>query len=397
MINEIKIPDIGTDEFEVTEIFIKVGDIIKKNQPLIAIEGDKTSVEIPSIISGIIKEIKINIGDKVKTNSLIGFIDIKNIKENIKNIKNKKYINLLTKDKNSISEIHASPLIRNLSRKFNIDLEKIKGSGLKGRIIKEDVQKYIENINISNLYKNNNSIFKSSEFNEYNIEKIKINNLQITSGKNLLKSWVTIPHVTIFDNIDITDLEIFRKKQNKIYFNKKLKFTLLVFIIKAVAIVLNYMPKFNSSLSEDGRYLNIKKYINIGIAVETKKGLLVPNIKDVKYKTITEISKLLIEISQKARNGVLNKNDISNGSFTISSLGHIGTKNFTPIINFPEVAILGISRVFIKSIWNGIKFIPKLILPISFSFDHRVIDGADAARFIKKINFILSDIRNLIM
>ncbi|WGS66268.1 2-oxo acid dehydrogenase subunit E2 [Enterobacteriaceae bacterium ET-AT1-13] len=397
MINEIKIPDIGTDEFEVTEIFIKVGDIIKKNQPLIAIEGDKTSVEIPSIISGIIKEIKINIGDKVKTNSLIGFIDIKNIKENIKNIKNKKYINLLTKDKNSISEIHASPLIRNLSRKFNIDLEKIKGSGLKGRIIKEDVQKYIENINISNLYKNNNSILKSSEFNEYNIEKIKINNLQITSGKNLLKSWVTIPHVTIFDNIDITDLEIFRKKQNKIYFNKKLKFTLLVFIIKAVAIVLNYMPKFNSSLSEDGRYLNIKKYINIGIAVETKKGLLVPNIKDVKYKTITEISKLLIEISQKARNGVLNKNDISNGSFTISSLGHIGTKNFTPIINFPEVAILGISRVFIKSIWNGIKFIPKLILPISFSFDHRVIDGADAARFIKKINFILSDIRNLIM
>ncbi|XZR52837.1 MAG: 2-oxo acid dehydrogenase subunit E2 [Enterobacteriaceae bacterium] len=396
MIFEIKIPDIGNDELEVTEIFVKVGDIIKKDQSLITIEGDKTSLEIPSNNDGVIKEIKVNIGDKVKTNSLIVLVDNQNIKENIQN---KDSLSLISKSdfkKNDIiNEIYASPLIRSLSRKFNIDLKKIRGSGLKGRIIKEDIQSFIEKKNLNKLYKNDNCISKSLNFNEN--EKIKISNLQIISGKKLLKNWLTIPHVSIFDKIDITDLEIFRKKQNKIYFTKNIKFTPLVFIIKAVSIALNDMPKFNSSISEDGKYLNIKKNINIGIAVETKNGLLVPVIKDVKNKTILEISKLLIKISKKAREGFLNKNDISNGSFTISSLGHIGTTNFTPIINAPEVAILGVSRSFIESVWDGLKFVPKLILPISISFNHRVIDGADAARFIKIISFILSDIRNLIM
>ncbi|WMC19111.1 MAG: 2-oxo acid dehydrogenase subunit E2 [Enterobacteriaceae bacterium PSpicST1] len=395
MIFEIKIPDIGVDEMEVTEIFIKVGDIVKKNQTLITIEGDKTSLEIPSPNSGIIKEIKVNIGDKVKTNSLIIIIN------KIENILNKNSFNSIEKENdiknNNIDEIYASPLIRSLSRKFNVDLKKIKGSGLKGRIVKEDIQSFIEKKDINKFNKNNNLTNSNINFNNENIKKIKISNLQIISGKNLLKNWTTIPHVTIFDKIDITNLEIFRKKQNKIYFKKNVKFTPLVFIIKAVSITLNEMPKFNSSLSKDGKFLNISNNINIGIAVETKKGLLVPVIKNVNNKNILEISKLLNKISKKARDGLLNKNDINNGSFTISSLGHIGTKNFTPIINFPEVSILGISKFSIEPIWNGIKFIPKLILPISLSFDHRVIDGSDGARFIKKIDFILSDICNFII
>ncbi|XZR53231.1 MAG: 2-oxo acid dehydrogenase subunit E2 [Enterobacteriaceae bacterium] len=400
MIIEIKIPDIGKGEFEVTEIFVKVGDIIKQNQSLITIESDKTSLEIPSINSGIIKKIKVNIGDKVKTNSLIVIIENN---DNIINIKNKNYLNLNKQEILEESEIkketYASPLIRSLSRKFNIDLNKIKGTGLKGRITKEDIDLYILNKNVNNFDINNNisTNINSNEIN--NNKKFKISNLQILSGKNLLKNWLTIPHVTIFDKIDITDLEIFRLKQNKIFNIKKIKIkiTLLVFIIKAVEIALKEMPKFNSSLSEDKKYLKFKKNINIGIAVETKKGLLVPVIKKIKNNTITEIAKLLIEISNKARNGLLNTNEMNDGSFTISSLGHLGTKYFTPIINAPEVSILGISKSSIESIWDKTKFIPKLILPVSLSFDHRVIDGADGTRFINKIKYILSDIRNLII
>ncbi|WMC20296.1 MAG: CatA-like O-acetyltransferase [Enterobacteriaceae bacterium PSpyr] len=393
MLFEIKIPDIGSDELEVTEIFVKVNDIIKKKQNLITIEGDKTSLDIPSTKSGIIKEIKVNVGDKVKTNSIIIILD-----DIINKNKSNNLINNKKNENNKLNEeIHASPLIRNLSRKFNIDLKKIKGTGLKGRIIKEDIDYYIEKQNKNNL--SNNYTLKQQNLNELNnIKKIKINNLQITSGKNLLKNWITIPHVTIFDKINITDLEIFRKKQNEILIKNKqnIKITPLVFIIKAVEIVLNNMPKFNSSLSKDGKFLKIKKDINIGIAVETKKGLVVPIIKEIKNKTIIEIAKSLIEISKKSRDGFLNKNDMINSSFTISSLGHIGTTNFTPIINSPEVAILGISKSSIEPVWYIEKFIPKLILPISLSFDHRVIDGADGARFINNIKYILSDIRNLI-
>ncbi|WMC19706.1 MAG: CatA-like O-acetyltransferase [Enterobacteriaceae bacterium PC38] len=394
MLFEIKIPDIGSDELEVTEIFVKVDDIIKENQNLITIEGDKTSLEIPSTKSGIIKEIKVNIGDKIKTNSTIIILDdnIKKKTDNLINNKNKK-------NNESNEEIHASPLIRNLSRKFNIDLKKINGTGLKGRIIKEDIDLYIKKKE-DQLNLNDNYIQKQQNLNEFNnTKKIKINNLQIISGKNLLKNWITIPHVTIFDKINITDLEIFRKKQNIILIKNKqnIKITPLVFIIKAVEIALNNMPKFNSSLSEDGKFLKLKNDINIGVAVETKRGLIVPVIKNIKYKKIIDIAKSLIKISKKAKNGFLNKNDIINGSFTISSLGHIGTTNFTPIINSPEIAILGVSKFNIEPIWYKKKFIPKLILPISLSFDHRVIDGADGARFINQIKYILSDIRNFIM
>ncbi|BFI91190.1 dihydrolipoyllysine-residue acetyltransferase [Enterobacterales bacterium endosymbiont of Anomoneura mori] len=394
MLIEIKLPNISNDEFEVTNILVKIGENIKKKQSLLTIEGDKTSLEIPSDFSGIVKEIKINIGDKVKTDSLLFIIDNEK-NEKINNIFKKKIV----QENNIINEIYASPLIKSLSREFNIDLNKIKGTGLKGRITKEDIQLYINKKKNNKIYEDKkndkNNIFIINK----NIENIKLSNIQKISGKKLLKNWMTIPHVTIFDKIDITNLEKFRNKKNEEFLKKKkkVKITPLVFIIKAVAIVLNKMPKFNSILSKNNEYLKINKYINIGIAVETNKGLIVPVIKNIKNKNIIKISEELIDISNKARKGILNNNEISDSCFTISSLGHIGTKYFTPIINAPEVSILGISRSSVEPIWNNKEFKPKIMLPISLSFDHRAIDGADGARFIKKISYLLSDIRNIIM
>lgn len=435
----INIPNIGEDALEVTEILVKVGDTISINQPLLIIEGDKSSIEIPSLHSGIIEELYIKIGDKVHTGSIIlsikknnDFVHTKFLKETesiVPSNTNKvttstKFENIEFKDTlhNDIqcniqsqiqynSIIYATPVIRHMARKLGLNLLKIKGSGRKGRITKKDIQNYLSII--SEKHKKHNittvttqSLPKTKSDIDMNFDKfgeittIPLNKIQKISGFNLQKNWSTIPHVTQFDIVDVTSLETFRKKQNLEFEQKKInyKITMLIFIIKAVAKALEKLPRFNSSLSEDGNTLILKKYINIGIAVDTKKGLLVPVLRNVNNKGIITLSQELSEIIQKARSGTqLSPIDMKGGSFTISNLGAMGGSAFTPIINSPEVAILGVSKSSIHPVWSNTKFVPRLMLPLSLSYDHRVINGADGAKFMNSINKIISDIRLLLM
>ncbi|HDH9217203.1 TPA: pyruvate dehydrogenase complex dihydrolipoyllysine-residue acetyltransferase [Escherichia coli] len=421
-VKEVNVPDIGGDEVEVTEVMVKVGDTISEEQSLITVEGDKASMEVPAPFAGVVKEIKIAVGDKVKTGSLIMTFEVAGAapvaqaapapvaapaastpapakaaapaaKEEF--VENDAYV-------------HATPVIRRLAREFGVNLAKVKGTGRKGRILREDVQSYVKE-----LIKRAESApanaggglpgmlpWPKIDFSKFGeIEEVELSRIQKISGANLSRNWVMIPHVNLFDEADITEVEEFRKQQNKEAEKKKLdvKITPLVFVMKAAAKALADMPRFNSSISEDGQKLILKKYINIGIAVDTPNGLVVPVFKDVNKKGIIELSYELAEVSKKARAGKLTAADMQGGCFTISSLGGIGTTGFAPIVNAPEVAIMGLSRSSMKPVWNGKEFVPRLILPMSLSFDHRVIDGADGARFITLINQYMSDLRRLVM
>lgn len=424
-VKEVNVPDIGDDEVEVTEVMVKVGDSISEEQSLITVEGDKASMEVPAPFAGVVKEIKIAVGDKVKTGSLIMMFEVAGAapvaqapaatapapassapaapakaqatapaaKEEF--VENDAYV-------------HATPVIRRLAREFGVNLAKVKGTGRKGRILREDVQSYVKE-----LIKRAESApanaggglpgmlpWPKVDFSKFGeIEEVELSRIQKISGANLSRNWVMIPHVNLFDEADITEVEEFRKQQNKEAEKKKLdvKITPLVFVMKAAAKALADMPRFNSSISEDGQKLILKKYINIGIAVDTPNGLVVPVFKDVNKKGIIELSYELAEVSKKARAGKLTAADMQGGCFTISSLGGIGTTGFAPIVNAPEVAIMGLSRSSMKPLWNGKEFVPRLILPMSLSFDHRVIDGADGARFITLINQYMSDLRRLVM
>lgn len=429
---EINLPDIGIDEVEVTEILVKVGDKIDVEQLLITVEGEKAFMEVVSPFSGRVKEIKISKGDKIKTGSLIMIFSIdsqhklcifdkKKLKNNKKEIiikKKDQFKKNYNEEKKNLNKFqssflkngknaYASPLIRRLAYKFNINLNNVNGTGLKNRILYKDICKYIkESINISeNKLKesfnfSNIAPWPKIDFNKFgNVEEVKLTSIQKISSANLSRNWLKIPHVTIMEDVDVTESESFRKKQNiKIQkLNKNIKITLLIIAIKAAAYALKEMPIFNSSILENENKIILKKYINIGIAVDTQKSLFVPVIRNVNKKGIIEISKELNILSEKAKNGELTLQDMQGSSFTISNLGNIGTTNFTPIINAPEVAIIGISRSSIKPIWDGNKFIPRLVLPISLSFDHRIINGADGVRFVKRISELISDIRLLVM
>ncbi|WP_159714704.1 dihydrolipoyllysine-residue acetyltransferase [Blochmannia endosymbiont of Camponotus nipponensis] len=425
---EINVPNIGEDELEVTEIMVKIGDNININQSLIIIEGDKSSMEIPAPCSGIVTQMNIHIGDKVHTGSLILLLDTQNYTK-IPPLNDQKYItpsshvvikndtqegmthnNINHSTRSTLEIAHATPLVRHMARTSGIDLSKIKGSGRKGRILKEDIQNYINDISIDHT--NNMSSIQPNQlipilswpnidFSKFgDTETMMLSKIQKISGTNLQRNWIMLPHVTQFDEADITDLENFRKQQNIYIEEKKIncRITILVFVMKAVAKALEELPRFNSSLSQDGQTLILKKYINIGIAIDTPKGLLVPVLRNVNTKGVILLSQELAELSKKARSGnQLTPYNMQGGSFTISNLGGIGGTAFTPIINVPEVAILGISKSFIKPIWTGKKFIPRLMLPLSLSYDHRVIDGADGARFMTLINKIISDTRLLFM
>jgi len=405
---EVKMPDIGLDEVEVTEVLVKVGEEIELDQALITVEGDKASMEIPAPISGIVKDIIIKIGEKVTTSSVIMIFK----SNDLNSIKNKKDFNYIKTEKklsdNVLEEkdikknvlIHATPVIRRLARYLNIDLKNIIPSGPKNRILKEDIELYI---------KKNNALKKNSfNIDENNIEgfhknpfkEISITNIQKIVGKNLHQNWINIPHVTQFDEVNITLLEEFRQKYNSQKKQKNNVFsniTILPFIIKTVAYALLEFPIFNSSLSSNKKTIFLKKYVNVGIAVDVEHGLFVPVLKNVDKKNIENLSSELIFLSNKARENKLNESDMKDGCFTISNLGGIGGSWFSPIINSPEVAILGVSKATIKPLWNGKEFIPSLMLPLSLSYDHRVINGADAARFLTFIGKLLSDIRFLIM
>ncbi|EGT0645231.1 pyruvate dehydrogenase complex dihydrolipoyllysine-residue acetyltransferase [Citrobacter braakii] len=422
---EVNVPDIGGDEVEVTEVMVKVGDKIAAEQSLITVEGDKASMEVPAPFAGTVKEIKISTGDKVKTGSLIMIFEVEGAapaaapaaaaapaSAAAPAAKPAAAPAAKAEGKSEFAEndayVHATPLIRRLAREFGVNLAKVKGSGRKGRILREDVQAYVKDAikraeaapaaaggGIPGMLPWPKVDF--SKFGE--IEEVELGRIQKISGANLSRNWVMIPHVTHFDKTDITDLEAFRKQQNAEAEKRKLdvKFTPVVFIMKAVAAALEQMPRFNSSLSEDGQRLTLKKYINIGVAVDTPNGLVVPVFKDVNKKSITELSRELTTISKKARDGKLTAGEMQGGCFTISSIGGLGTTHFAPIVNAPEVAILGVSKSSMEPVWNGKEFMPRLMMPISLSFDHRVIDGADGARFITIINNMLSDIRRLVM
>ncbi|ELH6445151.1 pyruvate dehydrogenase complex dihydrolipoyllysine-residue acetyltransferase [Escherichia coli] len=425
-VKEVNVPDIGGDEVEVTEVMVKVGDKVAAEQSLITVEGDKASMEVPAPFAGVVKELKVNVGDKVKTGSLIMIFEVEGAAPAAAPVKQEAAAPApaakaeapaaapaaKAEGKSEFAEndayVHATPLIRRLAREFGVNLAKVKGTGRKGRILREDVQAYVKEAikraeaapaatggGIPGMLPWPKVDF--SKFGE--IEEVELGRIQKISGANLSRNWVMIPHVTHFDKTDITELEAFRKQQNEEAAKRKLdvKITPVVFIMKAVAAALEQMPRFNSSLSEDGQRLTLKKYINIGVAVDTPNGLVVPVFKDVNKKGIIELSRELMTISKKARDGKLTAGEMQGGCFTISSIGGLGTTHFAPIVNAPEVAILGVSKSAMEPVWNGKEFVPRLMLPISLSFDHRVIDGADGARFITIINNTLSDIRRLVM
>ncbi|EIO4094093.1 pyruvate dehydrogenase complex dihydrolipoyllysine-residue acetyltransferase [Vibrio parahaemolyticus] len=429
---EVNVPDIGGDEVEVTEIMVAVGDTVEEEQSLITVEGDKASMEVPAPFAGTVKEIKIAAGDKVSTGSLIMVFEVAGVApapvaapaqaaapaaaapkaEAPKAEAPAAAAPAATGDfKENDEYAHASPVVRRLAREFGVNLSKVKGSGRKSRILKEDVQNYVKEA-LKRLESGAAASGKGdgaalgllpwpkvdfSKFGETEVQPLS--RIKKISGANLHRNWVMIPHVTQWDNADITALEAFRKEQNAIEAKKDtgMKITPLVFIMKAAAKALEAFPAFNSSLSEDGESLILKKYVNIGIAVDTPNGLVVPVFKDVNKKGIYELSEELMAVSKKARAGKLTAADMQGGCFTISSLGGIGGTAFTPIVNAPEVGILGVSKSEMKPVWNGKEFEPRLQLPLSLSYDHRVIDGAEGARFITYLNSCLSDIRRLVL
>ena len=429
-VQDVNVPDIGGDEVNVTEIMVKVGDTVAEEQSLITVEGDKASMEVPAPFAGVVKEIIVKAGDKVKTGSLIMKFEVVGAAPAPKGQAALQPsptpqvaapVSFATQSPASQENVtasatfaYATPVVRRLAREFGVNLDKVKGTGRKGRILKEDVQAYVkaaikavESGTVAPAAATGASgaglgllPWPKVDFSKFGeTEEVELGRIQKISGANLHRNWVMIPHVTQWDKADITDLEAFRKEQNVLAEKQKLdvKITPLVFIMKAAAKALEAYPRFNSSLSEDGQRLTLKKYVNIGVAVDTPNGLVVPVFKDVNKKGIIELSRELAEISKKARAGKLTASDMQGGCFTISSLGGIGGTHFTPIVNAPEVAILGVSKSEMTPVWNGKDFTPRLMLPLSLSYDHRVIDGADGARFITFINGVLSDLRRLVM
>lgn len=415
---KIFVPDLGGfEKIEIIELFVSKGDTVQKETSLFSLESDKAVMDIPSPFSGVIKNLMISAGDKVSQGDLIGEIEVD---ENSKNSvvpetekSDEKAFSLLpeTDDAVPTQEVikkheiarksdtekfqkpgavyHASPSVRQYARDLEINLEGIEGTGPKGRITKNDLKNFIK-AGLSNTAAT--GIFPSVPTEDYSafgpIEEINLSRIKRITGERLTASWLTIPHVTQFDEADITDLEIFRNDQSM---------SILPFIMKATAAALKKFPFFNSSLGSAGETLIIKDYINIGIAVDTEKGLVVPVITEVDKKNITLIAKELKDKGILARKGRLKPEDFYGGSFTISSLGGIGGTGFTPIVNAPQAAILGVSKAVMKPVWNGSEFNPALILPFSVSYDHRIIDGAEAARFTRYLSSLLEDIRRVLL
>ena len=429
---EVAVPDIGEDgEVDVIDVLVSVGDTVEKEDGLITLETDKATMDVPSTHAGTIKEVFIKTGDKVKQGTLVVKLETSGgssssaaekpaeapKQEETKQesqqeaSQGRSPVPPAPEAKNT-GKAHASPSVRRIAREFGVDLTQVNGSGPKNRILKEDVQAYVK----AELAKPRTAAASGSapvgdnvlqivpvkpvdhsKFGE--IEEQPLSRIQKISGPFLHRNWATIPHVTQFDEADITEVEEFRKEQNAYHAKIKsgLKITPLVFVMKAVAKALEKYEVFNSSLSDDGESLIIKKFINIGIAVETPGGLVVPVIRDVNKKGIEQLSQELIETSKKAREGKLKAADMQGGTFTISSLGGIGGTAFTPIVNAPEVAILGVSKSEMKPKWNGKEFEPRLMVPLSLSYDHRVIDGAVGARFSTEVAANLTDLRRIIL
>ena len=398
---EIKVPNIGDfKDVEVIEVLVTEGQSIKKNDALITIESDKSSVEIPSNLEGKIKNLKIKVGDKVsegdliltiKSNSEVKKEEVKEKTEIEKESKNieviKPEIQEKTFTKNNISDISsASPKARKFARELGVDINQVVGSQKDGRVVEDDIKKFVSSNSKNNFIVKDSkpdkikNEFEHSDFGEIEIKDIP--RVKKLSSKYLTNSWTTIPHVTNHDEADITEMESFRSSLTDMYTGEKIKITPLAFIIKALVASLKKFPNFNSSIDEiETGKMTLKKYYHIGIAVDTPNGLMVPKIRNANNKKISLISKELKEVSELCRNLKIDKKELFGGSITITSLGGIGGSFFTPIINYPEVAILGVGRSEKKQIFINGKFQTRTMLPISLSYDHRIIDGAEAARF----------------
>lgn len=428
----VKVPDIGDfDEVEIIEVLVAVGDTVAEEDSLITVESDKATMEIPSSHSGTVKEVKVNVGDKIAEGGLVVMLETSTAavteqapaatasseiaKEEapapvakpapapaiapIERPSPTANINPV-----SFKNAHASPAVRKFARDLGVDLSKVSGTGRNARIVKEDVQDFVKQVMTTGGGAASGGAALGVEpmpqidFSQWGeVETKPLSKINKLTGKFLHRNWVTIPHITQFDEADITSLEAFRKQSNKEYEKEGVKFTLLSFIMKAVAAGLKKYPRFNSSLEPSGENLVMKNYFHIGIAVDTPDGLVVPVVRDVDKKSIVDISIELREISMKARDKKLKPSDMQGGCMSISSLGGIGGTKFTPIVNAPEVAILGVSKAEMKPVWNGSEFEPKLMCPLSLSYDHRVIDGADGARFVTYISSLLADARRLLL
>lgn len=430
VIEDIFVPDVGGDEsVDVIEIIASVGDFLNEEDGIITLETEKATMDVPTPISGKLVEILVNAGDKVKTGSLIARIEKTVVASTPKEVakeevivKNETPAKVESKVETVSVESHvtkttgkayASPSIRRLAREYGVDLALVNGTGPKNRILKDDIRLYIKSVlsnpSCANLTTSSNTAgglgfelapLKEIDFSKFGeIEVVELSKIQKISGPSLQRNAIIIPHVTQFDEADITELEEFRKEQNTIYskMNSDVKISPLVFAVKAVAKALRLHPNFNASLSTDGQSMIFKKYVNVAVAIDTPNGLVVPVIKDADKKGFEEIALELKELSIKAKAGKLTANDMQGACFTISSLGGIGGTAFTPIVNAPEVAILGLSKSEFKPKYNGKEFVPRLMLPLSLSYDHRAIDGADGARFVTTLSSLLGDIRKILL
>ncbi len=429
---EIIVPDIGDGKFPIIEVLVSAGDTVAEEDGLVLLESDKATMEVPAPADGEILTLTVNVGDEVGTGDVIGTLSGENAsapapaKEETApseapaptpaeapkasapapqaaSAPAPAANTSATIDEEAFRNAHASPSVRKLARELGADLGKMTGSGRKNRITEDDVKQYVKGIlsgaKASPVATGSGiPAIPAQDFSKFgSVEEHKLSKINVLTGEHMTRCWLNIPHVTQYDEADITDLEDFRKSLKAEAEKLGIRVTMLAFLMKAVASALKAYPRFNSSLSADGQSLIMKKYYNIGIAVDTPNGLVVPVIKDVDQKSIYQLSEDLMAMSKKARDGKLTPADMSGGSITISSLGGIGGTAFTPIVNAPEVAILGVSRSKMQPVWNGKDFDARNILPMSLSYDHRVIDGADGARFTQHLSKLLSDARRLLL
>ncbi|MFN3882554.1 MAG: dihydrolipoyllysine-residue acetyltransferase [Nitrincola lacisaponensis] len=429
-IEKVLIPDLsGATDVDVIEVLVKAGDTVNEGDSLITLETDKASMEVPAPLAGVIKAMHIKEGDKVNENDLLLELEVQGAapaasqpaaapaaapasapapaSQSVSAPAKAAPVADMQALEKSNRQVHAGPAVRALAREFGVDLAKVAGTGPRNRILKEDVQLYVKT-SLKQLAEQPQGAVVSggsgipaipavdfSQFGE--IELVKLSKIDRLTRDNMSRCWLNIPHVTQFDDADITELEAFRKEMKDEALKSGVKLTPLPFLIKACAIALSRHQKFNASLHADGEHVVYKKYVNIGLAVDTPNGLMVPVIKDADKKSVYELSREAAELAGKAKDRKLKPNEMQGACFTISSLGGIGGTGFTPIVNAPEVAILGVSRADIKPRWNGKEFEPRLMLPLCLSYDHRAINGGDAGRFLTDLNALLSDIRRLLL
>ena len=429
---EISLPDIGDFEsVDVIEILVVPGDEIKADDPLITLESDKATMDVPAQFGGIVREVTVKVGDKVTQGAVIALVDAQSgsaaaTPEHPISVQTPAPDRITTDstgpqtaqavhrsppslpppvERSGDALPHASPAARRFARELGADLRTVRGSGPKGRIRKQDIQNHVKNALSGTPAQTANSAPTSgipaalqidySRWGEIDVQPLS--RIQKRSGPHLHRAWLNIPHVTHFDDADITELEAFRQSLNADTREPTASITPLAFTLRALAGAVRQFPKFNSSLAEDGEHLVFRKYCNIGIAVDTADGLIVPVIRDVPVKGLIQLATEMKELSRKARSGALAPEDLQAGCITVSNLGSIGGVAFTPIINSPEVAILGVARARMTPVWDGQDFRPRLMLPLSLSYDHRVIDGAEAARFTVLIRELLEDTRRLLL